>query len=1478
MISHQMKDVSLRLYGQQLHQAGLPGFLAAAELVAEAVLSLHSEGNVHKRLSPDTIFVNHEGKPTAISFKKNTETVSEADPPRWAYRAPEQTGRLIHGIVDARADLYALGVIFFELLTGELPYQAEDPTGWMYAHIAKRPPHPCERVSAIPPIVGDMVVKLMAKSAAERYQSAYGLLYDLRLCRSSLEQHGRIETFTLGGKDFAGPLRMPADVSGREREKQLLSNAYAASLNGKTQLVAVSGEPGSGKTMLIREWCREQERGFCISGKADQAHSDSPYAPLIHAFQELIRRMLAGSEEQLLRWKDKLHAALGHNASFVAEMIPELSLIIGPLPPVEALPWMESRNRLQYAFQALLRAVAGKRTPLILFLDDIQWADAATLDLIASIAKGGDIGYSLLILAYRSQNLQIDQWLGEQAADAVSLERIELSAFTLTETEKFIGSILQMEHKQARPLAEAIYHKTAGNPFYIRQLLQTIFEQKLLWFETRAEEWLWDADGIHKLESVGDVREFLRNQLHKLPSAVVQALSLAACVGHTFAVQTLADVHRKSVEQVLADLEQALREGMILPVREADSRQSPKSTLNARFMFAHDTVQQVVYEAMTAAEQEAFHAAIGRVQWAHLADELDDNLYTVTHHLMLGRLHLSHAEKLHAAELALQASRKARKTAAYESASTFAAFATELLNDDDWRYHYELAHAVHLERMQIECLSGHVEQGELLFAQLLARSPDKLERLKVHSLKLEIDINLGKAGSAFEDGLQLLREEGIELLGRTSVSSRRKALLEASRMLSTEILQPPLRSPARTDAYELAVVHLLQILARASSFVDMDVFVVIICKCIGKLIEHDAVKAYPEIVAIFASFLSAECGWHKEGAELAEAACQMAGPSSSTVIPKLSFIRALVRLWLVSGRESLALFDESYRISIMNGDLYYAGFSLRGWMFSLYAAGRLDELLAFCQKHMEASQQHAPLFLKSFTLYRQFSQCLRGETDDPMSLNDGTFDEESFKQAMSPAEKRIGLYFEYQICKIQLLYVFGCYAEAFQLWQETEHSERYYKFHSHLSEGLFYGCLALCSDESARDGAEVEKQLKPMLTQMRHWAELNPAHFQHKYLLLKGEAARLKGKWEQAVSLYDEAIDTANEAGYVHMEALACERAGRLLLAQGKKRFAKTYLIDSYLAYQTWGAYQKCVQLRKQFPELLLPSFDASGSLGPGDARVNDAAREGQNEGETELPLEAERHMFKKAADRLTQAAGFEQLIGQYLQTLMENAGAAKGFWIVNKEGDWWIEAEQDINRNVTKNGHSATLESCFDLPISVIRFVARTKEPLILDDAHLDDLFAWDPYIRSVRPRSVICLPVQHLDRLAGIVYLENEGVTASHAGQRLELMQMMSAQLAVLNQFAGEAPVGPAAPKVAAAGKLKAEAGGTMLLQKLTEREKDVLRLMVKGLSNPEIAQRLELAVGTVKNITLVIYGKLQVNRRTQAVTKAKDWQVWE
>lgn len=1492
MVMNNRLSVHLPRYWQD-QQGEVPSFLTIAEGITIAVMELHNENNVHCRLSPETILieVNDKSRASQQATPIMITLIHERTETSWAYRAPEQSGRLKRD-TDARTDLYALGVIFYELLVGELPYQADDRAEWIFAHLAKRPRHPSEANHRIPHQIGDILIKLMAKAPEERYQSAYGLLNDIKRCRTEWERNGIIGDFALGRKDFAGHLQMPIVLSGREQDMAALTDSYADSLSGKTEFVVVSGGAGIGKTTLIREWYRsqQQERGYFISGKADPLIREVPYAPLIQAFQELIYRLLSGSAEQLSRWKDKLTAALGDHAGIVTEIIPNMNLIIGEQPDAETLPWTESRNRLHFAFQAMIRTFAGKRSPFILFLDDAHWADAATLDFIRGVSESRDLGYFLCIIAYRDKEVLPEHWLKHHNLAEWDHRRIVLSSLTLLETERFLCRTLHLEEARGRSLAEAIFQKTAGNPLYIKQFVQTIYANKWLRFDTREEIWQWDTDEIHKQDTLGDVWDVM---LDKLPYPTGNVLRLAACIGHSFDLHTLAAISQQSSEQVMEQLEPALREGLVLPVREREKWPVLSMAANASFlestdpnmwfMFIHDTIHQTAYDVGTSEEKDMIHASIGRYRWGlHSVDKPDDQMYTTLYHFMLGQNQLTDCdEKRLIAKMALQASRKARKSAAYLSAVTYLAFGTGLLTDKDWEEHHTLTYELYMERMQAEVLCGHIETGKLLFEELISRAHNRLEELRTYAVRLELDINRGNAREAFHAGVQLLGKLGIELPNQVGTARRQKELSQTRKLLREGMereLNP--KCSQEVSPHQLAILQLLPIVARASSFVDMNLFVVIICRSIRLMLADHAANQFPEIIAIFASYMSSEEGRHKEGCELSEAALHLGDATHSPLKAKLSFIYALTHFWRMSAQETWPLFKEAHRLSLASGDMYYAGFSLRGMKFSLFFGGHLEELLEFCQVQGGTFHKKDPFIMKSFTLYQQFVKCLKGDTAGRLTLNDDLFDELSFLKSMSPSETRIGLAFEYDICKIQLLYIFGQYYEAAQLWEKTEHSERYYKYHSHLPEGMLYGFLAMSAvyrDQSESQQVLADGKMRSMLGQMRKWSELGSSHFKPKLLLMQGEAARLKGRWEQAVTCYDEAIDAARENGYTHLEAIACELAGKLLLAVGKKKFAKTYLLDAHHGFEIWGANEKCLQLREQFPDLFVRTKE-DGRVWERDLKLTRESVQADHKEANEEPLvEVERDMFKKATARLTQAYGFEQLLGYYLVTLMENAGAAKGFWIVNKAGDLWIEAEHDINRQVSKSGHSASLESCFDLPISVIRFVARVKQPLVLEDAHLDDLFARDPYIRSVRPRSIICLPVQQLDRLAGIVYLENEAVTAAHASQRLELMQMMSAQLAVLNRFASEeVTIGKMVPFVTGTDKPKFEAN--LVTESLTEREKDVMQLMVKGLSNPEIAQRLELAVGTVKNITLSIYGKLQVNRRTQAVAKAKDWNIWE
>ena len=618
-------------------------FLLVAIQLAQALGEVHKKGIIHKDIKPRNITINPETQTTklidfGISSQLSRENQSIKNPTMLegtlAYMSPEQMGRMNRAI-DYRTDFYSLGVTFYEMLTGFLPFDASDPMELVHCHIARAPTPPHERNKEIPPVVSDMVMKLLAKTAEERYQSANGLAVDFQKCLTAWELTGSIENIIIGEKDVSARFEIPQKLYGRESEIDTLMAAFARVSQGTKEMMLVSGYSGIGKSALVNEIHKPivEKRGYFISGKFEQLQRNIPYAALIMAFRGLIRQLLTESDAQVEQWKEKLLAALGKNGQIIINVLPELELIIGTQPAVPELPPVESQNRFNLLFQRFVHAFTQKEHPLVLFLDDLQWADSASLKAIELLITDAETQYLFLIGAYRDNEvtdahplmLSLEQI---QTTEAV-INWIHLQPLDMASLNQLAADTLACDIEKSKPLAELVMGKTNGNPFFINQFLTEIYEAGLLIFDYNQGSWQWEIAKIEQSEITDNVVDLMVGKIQKLPVSTQEVLKLAACIGNQFDLHTTSVIHEKSSSGTADDLWEALQEGLIAPLGDdykfltgdvtQSETESPDVTLSkaknlsqrqpeilhsvqndkndfaVSYKFLHDRVQQAAY-------------------------------------------------------------------------------------------------------------------------------------------------------------------------------------------------------------------------------------------------------------------------------------------------------------------------------------------------------------------------------------------------------------------------------------------------------------------------------------------------------------------------------------------------------------------------------------------------------------------------------------------------------------------------------------------------------------------------------------------------------------------------------------------------------------------------------------------------------------------------------------------------------------------
>jgi predicted ATPase/DNA-binding CsgD family transcriptional regulator len=1464
LIMEDTGGISLRKYMQN-RRVSPESFLDIAIQLAEILGDIHHQGVIHRDLKPENILIcTGTGKVkiidfgAAVRFPQEKSILTSLGAPVAVgtpqYMSPDQTGRMDR-IADYRSDFYSLGVVYYELLTGRLPWQAVSSAGRLHAHITKEK-NMREEVDVWPLLA--VVMKLLSKMPEERYQSAYGLLQDLKEYRRQWSQTGRLEQFPPGRLDLSIHIQLPRKLYGREKETESLKAAFESVCTGRPGIIFVSGHAGIGKTVLVQETLKPfiAGKGWFITGKFDQLRQNKPYAPFAAAFGDLARLMLTESQEVLERWKKKILRALGRNGAVITEVIPEIKWLVGAQPPVEELPPQEAQNRFLMVFRDFVRVFARKDHPLVLFLDDMQWADLASLGLLQYLSRDyGLLGF-LFIGAYRSNETNeahpLVDMLENMRKGEIPVQNIELSCLGYPQVAEFLSEALHCSGARCGPLAEVLYRKSGGNPFFLCQLLKFVREEKLLYFNPREGCWAWELSPIQNLQTDNDVVGLILDKLHKLPAETRDLLKIASCIGNSFDPETLSAAGGVTRAELSLLLLTAVLEGFVLTAAEHHE-------------FLHDSIQQAVYSMLPEEEKKKRHIEIGRLILQSIGPgKPEEKILTIMDHFNRGLDFVEDPEeRLMLAGHNFTAGCKVKAAAAYDSALQYFKAGMELLPQDSWSSCRRLSYDLHLERAQCEYMTGSAETAERLFDIVSKHAKTPLELADVCSLKMILYAGTGKYSEAVQTGIDALGQFGIRLTPYPGKLYFARELLRykwCMRGLSIEALS---RLPEITDPAKRKAAELLVRLACVSSTSYTDLYG-LICIMAG---NHAVRYGNSEMASIgyigYSIVEGSILGNYAAGYELGKVSIALAEKHDKSYAKCIVYFTfgAMISHWTHHGRLGLDYMSKAARYAVEAGDVLILGYALNVSLENKLITGApLKEILQEAKKRRNDAirLKHENLY-RNMVIYERHVASLAGLHDGSTEAAADDPDEAAFMELIKEDK---GTLVTLHVTRLQRSYLFGDYLSAL-----SEADKMKVLFAAVMGflvtvEGIFYQSLAMAAayDElSPKDRNKYRKILKSNQRQMKKWADSCKENFLHKYLLAAAEEARIYGRQQEAMSLYDRAIRSARENGYVQNEALACELAAKYYLNAGHEKIAKAYLTDACRGYASWGAGAKVNALRELYQGLLEEELKKEIKPNPADI-LKDVLHLSDN---SSSEPESDTELLRKAMRHISEEAELDKLLTGFLELAARIAGADRGCLILERDGRLFVEAERTENRQPVAAQRAVAVDKYAGLSKAVVRYVARTLETVALSGKEQAGIFAGDAYVAKAKVKSIACLPVLLWGIPAGVLYLENSLQESVFTPERLELLQLLSAHLA-------------AAKKLQAYLEGKPEERNTAaipLAEPLTAREAEVLQLIAKGMSNREIADRLALTANTVKSHIKNIYGKLGANRRVQVAARAKE-----
>ena len=1345
-------------------------FLTLAIGAVRALRELHALGIIHRDIKPESLMVDQRSGQVrlgdlGLATWQNRESAAGSSPDliegTLAYMSPEQTGRM-NRTVDQRSDLYSLGMTYYEMLTGTLPFAPADPLEWVHCHIAQLPRPAVEVTPGVPSMLSLIVDHLLAKSPEDRYQSSVGLLADLERCQEQLRATGTIEAFPIGERDVSDRWLLPHRLYGRETEAATLGQSFEGVVRGEGPILAlVSGPPGVGKSALVNQLQPiVRARGVFLSGKFEELGGAIPYATFVQAVRDFVLDLLTGSDAAVAEWRDRLGRALAPSGQAMVELVPALALVLGPQPPVVELGPQEAQERFVLVFRKLLGAIAAPGSPLVLFLDDLQWSDPGSLALLERIMADVDARHLMVIGAYRDNEVAPGHPL------LTTLERIRgkiarltLQPMALEAVTELVGETVHRELDQVAPLAALVHAKTTGNPFFVRQLLGTLHQERLIAFDGSALAWCWDVGQIAIHDLTSNVADFLAGRLDRLSSATRELLRVAACIGASWEVNL--------VEAVLGapggrgeSLREAITEGLLV-------RRGP----NCRF--THDRVRQAAYQDIPPERRTALHHRIAREMLARTSEAgLGDGLFRLVNQLALAETRIvDPAERREAAELCLLAGRRARRSAAYASAVEHLLVAATFVSTSPDE---ELSFEIDLELAENEVLSGNLQRARALLTTLAERAPDLRREVQVYRGQMGLFLLTGEIARAVEAELAALRACGIALPSPPTMEDVASARQAVERLLALHPPETLSELPLMTAPENLAAMEV----NTPSFFVDPRLFFLHVAHMVVLNLESGLSDNASYWFGNHALALTA-FGDYRLARRLGQAAYQLAQRHPRTRRPsEAAFLLGEISYWTDSYDQVIDLMRTSYRLGRENGAFETPGLSACVLLMARLARGEpladlneeADQFLGFLTRAGARDLHDLVLF------QRQFIRRLRGMTRAADSYDDDQFASRPFEAAWTPDRMSTATCW-YWVLRLRASVLFGEIDQALEegaragqlLWSTMGLiPQREFVLYRGLSLAAALSAAPPSGPAERRDGWLAE--LRAHEQQARLWAELNPPSFAHGHALLAAELARIEGRLADALALFDHSIAGARSGGFGMDEALAWELAGRFHGVEGA--LAAPCMREARACYLRCDALAKVRQLDRAFPALTVPAR-------PFSPRTSYSAPT------DELDLLS----VVRASQAISEELTVDRVTVRLMELVLAQGGASRGLLLARRGEMLAVTAEADTAAGSiqVRVGVGATELGAAAAPLSLIQLVSRTGEAIVLDDATLEPRYAADPYVVADRPRSVLCLPIRRQAQAVALLYLENRAVAGAFTRQRLKVLELLAGQAAISLQNAG-------------------------------------------------------------------------------------------
>ncbi|WP_307472845.1 ATP-binding sensor histidine kinase [Cytobacillus purgationiresistens] len=1350
--------------------------LRLAKNLATALSSLHQQQIIHKNINPENILLSKSTYDVKITgFNHSTlllrENYSASIRPneidgQLNYISPEQTGRMNRSI-DYRTDLYSLGVTLYRVFTGILPFLYNDPVQLVHAHLAKTPMKPVEMRKDLPNQISEVIMKLLEKPPESRYKSAWGVREDLGSCLSQYYALNEIKAFPLGERDQWNIFETARRIYGREGEISTIQAVFSKVSSGDLGIVFIPGQAGIGKTALVNEIHKPliKEKGYFISGKFDQLQRQIPFAPIISAFQSLIRQIMTESPEQIARWKQKLEEELSVHNDVIVSIIPELKWLIGDEQiNIQEGSSVDTQRRFLFIFQKFIQVFAAKEHPLVLFLDDLQWADIASLEMLEYLLTQANSQYLMVIGAYRHNEIN-DQHPLKKTIKTLREEDVPFVEIPLTNLSKatiydWLGDSLLDSGKQTEELSFFMHRITQGNPFYTKQLLQSFYEDGHIVLLPEERRWAVQYNTIIESPINEDIINFIVGRIRLLPQETQNVLKLASCIGNLFDLKTLSIISQKPIKETANHLWAALEAGLILPNDGwykwvyPDEEAGLLENRPPAYIFLHDRVQQAVYSTMTEEEQELAHVMIGRLL-VKFSNQVENQLFTIVSHFNRSKQHLSSEETFKLTKWNILAGEKARASAAFIEALKYFKTASDLMGPR-WEEQYDLTLRLMYRLGECQYVTGQFAEAEKTFDTILQNSRSQADKLDIYTMKMTLYTHMHRVEEAVQSGIRGLELYGMKFPKQTTKLDVAREFILVKQALLRKGKNGIENLPELVDKDKKNILNTMISMNASTYHIDQNLATLLMLRALRFTLKHGITDISALVMNNYSLILSAGFSDFKGSHEFGKLALSLSEKFGHIGIKgRVQFVYgSFVNHWAGPISSTLEYLEKSQRYCLDAGNIHLAGANSSFIVITLLMKGtQIEQALDGLRNQIQFVNQ----------IQYQISRGFLDEVQQWLEFLIGIRPSHSWE--MKPVMNDDSAKIIHYTIRLQMSFIFNKSDYAQEILESLAPMinkrltlvivPEYYFYHS-LWLARFYE-----ETEEAIEKRRIYQTLKRFIKKLKKWADLSPVNYQHKYLLLKAEMLRLTNKKpneKEILTLYSDSIRFAEENGFIQDAAICNECAGRYFAHLGFSRLSHSFLMEAYHAYQKWGAKAKTEQMLQADENLSMRTISAFG-----DSSFFDT------------------HAALEATQSITKEIILDKLSDRLMQITMEYGGADRGILLFKKGSEFILSEHKSVDEYEAGLLKYKPIVGSGLISDKIVHFVDTSREAVVLDNAAAIGMFTDDPYVAERKTKSLLCLPILNKGKVNGILYLENNKATHAFTEEKIQFLTFLSTQAAI-------------------------------------------------------------------------------------------------